>query len=260
MVRHPVMTPGEIETLQRECFETDFRFLGPSVLRSVETWFAGWKRYHDSDSPYLRAKAERWAEEIRRAYPLIHVAKRHGPTPQAAARLEAETESALGPPSLGQRCMSFVAPLAAAWTRFTLRHDRFQHPKLRRLRLRSSRGALRPGEVGSLRVDIERALRSTIVKLEGSLDHSSARRLAAGILNALHENDAQVRIVVAEGTHAMREHLCILGERLARQRHRVSVAIPSAPDTWKQLSQWLEVVSTSTEWSRETAGSGEGQQ
>jgi radical SAM superfamily enzyme YgiQ (UPF0313 family) len=260
MVRHPVMTPGEIETLQRECFEADFRLLGPSILRSVETWFAGWKRYHDSDSPYLRAKAERWAGEIRKAYPLFRVAKRQGPTPEAAARLEVEIEAALGPPSLGQRCMSFVAPLAAAWTRFTLRHDRFQHPKLRRLGLRTSRGVLRPGEVGALRVDIERALRSTTVKLEGSLDHSSARRLAAGILNALHENDAHIRIVVAEGTHAMREHLRILGERLARQRHRVSVAIPSTPDTWKQLGQWLEVVSNSAEWSRETAGSAEGQQ
>ncbi len=243
MVRHPSMTPGEIEALQRECFETDFRLLGPSVLRSVETWFEGWKRYHDSDSSYLRAKAERWAGEIRKAYPLFRVAKRHGPTPEAAVRLEAEIEAALGPPSLGRRCMSFLAPLAAAWTRFTLRHDRFQHPKLRRLTLRSSRWALRPGDLGSLRVDIERALRSTTVKLEGALDQSSSRRLAAGILNVLDGNDAQVRVVVAEGTQATREHLRILGKMLARMRHRVSVAVPSAPETWAQLGQWLEVVS-----------------
>jgi radical SAM superfamily enzyme YgiQ (UPF0313 family) len=243
MVRHPSMTPGEIEALQRECFETDFRLLGPSILRSVETWFQGWKRYHDSDSPYLRAKAERWAEEIRKAYPLFRVAKRYGPTPELAVRLEAEIEAELGPPSLGQQCMSLLAPLAAGWTRFTLRHDRFQHPKLRRLTFRSSRWALRPGPLGSLRVDIERALRSTIVKLEGALDQSSAKHLAAGILNVLHGNDAQVRVVVAEGTQATREHLRILGNLLVRQRHRVSVVIPSVPGNWAQLGQWLEVVS-----------------
>lgn len=243
MVRHPQMAPQEIEALQRECFDTDFRLLGPSVLRSVETWFAGWKRHRYSDSPYLRAKAARWAEEIRKAYPIFRVAKAQGPTPDAVARLEAEIEAALGPPSLGQRCMSLLSPLAAAWTRFTLHHDRFQHPKLRRRTFRSSRWALRPGYLGSLRVDVDRALHSTVVKLEGTLDRSSAKRLSAGIRKALQGNDAQIRVVVAEGTFALQENLRILGTMLARHRHRVSVAIPSVPENWAQLGQWLEVVS-----------------
>ena len=245
MVRHPSMSATEIEALQRECFETDFRVLGPSLVRSVETWFAGWKRYHDSDSPYLRAKAACWAEDVRRAYPLFRVAKRSGPVPEAAARLEAEVRAALGPPNLKQRGLSLLAPLAAAWTGFTLRHDRFQHPKLRRVSYRTSPWALRSGNLGSLRVDIERALRSTQVKLEGAFDPTSARRVAKGILSYLHNNDAQVRVVIADGTHATREHLRILGKRLARQRHRISVTIPSAPNTWSQLAQWLDVVSDS---------------
>jgi hypothetical protein len=245
LIRHPSMSAAEIEALQRECFETDFRILGPSLLRSVETWFAGWKRYRDSDSPYLRAKAACWAEEIRRAYALFPVAKRSGPTPEAAARLEAEVQAALGPPDLKQRCLSLLAPLAAAWTGFTLRHDHFQHPKLRRVTFRSSPWTLRPGYLGSLRVDIERALRSTRVKLEGALDPTSARRLAKGILSYLHDNDAQVRVIIADGTEATREQLHILGKMLAKQRHRISVTIPSAPDTWTLLDQWLDVVPSS---------------
>ena len=79
---HPTMKPEEIEALQRECFDTDFRVNGPSILRSVEVWFQGWKRYHNSDSPYLRAKAERWAEEIQRAFPVFRVAKHFGPAPE----------------------------------------------------------------------------------------------------------------------------------------------------------------------------------
>ncbi len=138
MVRHPTLPPGEIEALQRECYETDFRILGPSVLRSPEVWLQGWKRYHDSESSYLRAKAARWGDEIRKAYPLFRVARRQGPTPEAAAGLQAEIERLLGPPGYGQRCLSALAPVAAAWTRFTLRFDCFQHPRLHRREYRCS--------------------------------------------------------------------------------------------------------------------------
>jgi haloalkane dehalogenase len=235
MVVHPTMKPGEIEALQRECFDTDFRVNGPSILRSVEVWFQGWKRYHNSASAYLRAKAERWAEEVRRAYPLFRVAKQSGPTPEAAARLEAEIRAALGPPRLGQRALSVLAPLAAAWTGITLRHDLFQHPRLVRRDYRTTPWALRAGELGSLRVSLERALDSTLVKIEGALDRSSAKRLAAGILAHLHGNDAQVKVVVAEGTRAEPQDLRLLAQQLAPLRHRISISVPSAPETWTYL-------------------------
>jgi hypothetical protein len=201
----------------------------------VEVWFQGWKRYHDSSSAYLRAKAARWAEEIRRAYPVFCVAKRFGPTPEAAARLETEIRTSLGPPRLGPRVLSWVAPAAAAWTRFTLRHDSFQHPKLVRRAYRTTRWALRPGELGSLRVSTERALHSTLVKIEGALDRFSAQRLAAGILAHLRGTDAQVKVVVAEGTHAAPEDLRLLAQKLAPLRHRISISIPSAPEAWACL-------------------------
>ena len=106
MVVHPTMKAAEIEALQRECFDTDFRVNGPSILRSVEVWFQGWKRYHDSDSPYLRAKAQRWAAEIKNAWPMFRVAKRSGPAPEITARLESEVREALGPPTPSARVRS----------------------------------------------------------------------------------------------------------------------------------------------------------
>lgn len=247
MVRHPSLTAAEIESLQRECFDTDFRVQGPSILRLAEVWLQGWKRYHDADSAYLRAKAERWAVDIWHAYPVFQVAKRWGPNPEAAARLLAEIKATLGPPSLARRGLAFAAPLAAAWTRFTMQYDRFQHPRLQRRAYRCSRRDLRPGKIGSLRVEIERALKPplkstvkpmlipTVVKLEGAMDRASARRLAAGIRTYLQTTDAHVHLVVAEGTHATRRHLRILEKWLARQRHRVSVEIPSAPAIWNQI-------------------------
>jgi hypothetical protein len=230
MVVHPTMKGEEIEALQRECFDTDFRVNGPSILRSVEVWFQGWKRYHDSASPYLRAKAERWKEEIHFAWPLFRVAKRSGPTPEVAARLEAEIEAAIGPPSLGPRVRSVLAPLAAAWTGFTLRHDLFQHPKLVRNTYRTTPSALRSGDLGSLRVSLERALHSTLVKLEGVMDRASALRLAAGIRAHLRNNDADVKVVVAEGT-AKPQELRLLAQELASLRHRVSITTTSGTES-----------------------------
>ena len=235
MVVHPTMKAEEIESLQRECFDTDFRVNGPSILRSVEVWFQGWKRYHNSDSPYLRAKAERWKEEIHFAWPLFTVAKLYGPTPEAAAQLEAEVRAAIGPPPLGRRVLSMLAPAAAAWTGFTLRHDLFQHPKLVRTAYRTTPWALRTGEIGSLRISMERALHSTLVKIEGVLDRASAKRLAAGIRAQLHRNDADVKVVVAEGTQANRRDLEFLAHELAPLRHRISVTLPSTPETWTHI-------------------------
>ena len=62
------MSPAEIEGAQARCFEEDFRRLGPSIYRSLETWFFGYLKLKDSPSPYLRLKAERFAKEIRKAY------------------------------------------------------------------------------------------------------------------------------------------------------------------------------------------------
>jgi len=235
MVLHPTMKGAEIEALQRECFDTDFQVNGPSILRSVEVWFQGWKRYHDSDSPYLRAKAERWAEEIKNAWPVFRVAKRSGPAPEIAARLESEVRAALGPPALAQRVRSWVAPAAAAWTGFTLRHNLLQHPKLVRRAYRSTRWALRPGELGSLRVSMERALHSTLLTLEGALDRASAKRLAAGIRAHLHNSDADLKVVVAEGTHAELRDLQLLAQKLAPWRHRISISVPDDPAAWEFL-------------------------
>jgi hypothetical protein len=76
------------------------------------------------------------------------------------------------------------------------------------------------------------------------MDQASARQLAAGILRHIKGNDARVRVVVAEGTQVEPSHLQILGKMLASQRHRISAAIPSAPETWARLSDWLEIVPT----------------
>ena len=112
----------------------------------------------------------------------------------------------------------------------------FQHPKLVRNTYRTTPWALRSGELGSLRVSLERALHSTLVKIEGALDRASAERLAAGIRAHLHNNDADVKVVVAEGTRAEPQDLRLLAQKLAPLRHRVSIMVPSRPEAWAYLN------------------------
>ena len=72
------------------------------------------------------------------------------------------------------------------------------------------------------------------------MDGSSARHLAAGILGHLHRNDAQVQVVVAEGTQATRDQLELLARKLAPQRHRISISVPTAPEIWSYFKRLLD--------------------
>ena len=77
---------------------------------------------------------------------------------------------------------------------------------------------------------MERALHSTQVKIEGALDSASAKLLAAGIRAHLYNNDADVKVVVAEGTHAEPRDLRLLARELAALSHRVSISFSSGPE------------------------------
>jgi hypothetical protein len=244
LATHPGLGPEELEALQRECFATDFRVLGPSVVRSVATWLEGYKRYRDADSAFLRAKAARWAEEVRKAWPLLGVAMRSGPAPHVARQLAADVRRVLGAPSLRRRALAAVAPLAASWTRFTLARESWQHPRLERHAYRMTPWALRSGAMGSLEVSVERALERTRVRVAGALAGPGARQLARAILAHLQGSDSRVEVVVEEGTRTLPRHLEALGKRLAAKRHRISVALPSAPGVWAALAAWLEVRSS----------------
>lgn len=223
MVVHPSLQPAQIEALQRECFATDYATLGPSVVRTIAVWFAGWKRHHASDSPYLRAKAASWAEDIQRAWPVLRAARWFGPTPDVVRALEAEIRAALGPPSLRARALALATPLLAAWTRLTLRCDRLQHPKVRRRDYRRAKWALRAGRLHQLQVEIEHAIHGMSVSLQGVLDSAAVRRLAAGIRAHLAGTHGRLELVMAQGTVVSERHLRALSLRLGHFRRRVSI-------------------------------------
>jgi haloalkane dehalogenase len=133
LVKHPTMGPGEIEGAQRRCFEEDFRRLGPSIFRTVETWLLGARRLRGSSSPILRLKSELIAREIRQAYPVFLAGRLFGPTPgvrRFIAELERRVHGELGAPTPKERLVSLAVLGLAAWTALTLKLDLFQHPRL----------------------------------------------------------------------------------------------------------------------------------
>ena len=135
MIKHPTLSPEQIEDIQRWCFEQDFQRLGPSIYRVLESRFLGYLKLKDSPNPILRQKAEYYARELRYAYPVFLPGKWLGPNAtirEWIGDLESRIHAELGRPALAQRWKSVMAVGAALWTGLTLKLDLFQHPKLQR--------------------------------------------------------------------------------------------------------------------------------
>ena len=81
MIKHPTLSPKEIEDIQRWCFEQDFQRLGPSIYRVLETRFLGYLKLKNSPNPRLRQKADYFANELKYAYPVFLAGRLLGPNP-----------------------------------------------------------------------------------------------------------------------------------------------------------------------------------
>lgn len=253
MVNHPTLTPAQIEKLQRWCFEQDFKRLGPSVFRTVETWFLGYQKLKGSPHPYLRAKAERYAREIRKAYPLFGVGVLFGPSLSVRAwirRLEKDIHNACGAPTWKERLLSMLAFPAAAWTALCLRWDFFQHPRLQRHAYRMSRKSLIPIHLRSypwaarveafLKVRI-RALPHpdwTRVHLSGTLTAFSTAQLSRRIRHFLKSQERRVVLNFQHFDHVDGAGLRVLQQRLGRYAQRIRImADPTAQASLRDILQ-----------------------
>jgi radical SAM superfamily enzyme YgiQ (UPF0313 family) len=135
MIKHPTLSPTQIEGIQQWCYEQDFQRLGPSIFRVVESWLLGYHTLKNSTNPILQAKARFYAKEIRKSYPIFLAGRLLGPNRtirQWIGDLAKKSHEAIGKPTLSERALSLVAVGAALWTGFTLKFNLFQHPSLRR--------------------------------------------------------------------------------------------------------------------------------
>jgi len=238
LVKHPSMEPAQIEAEQERCFNEDFRRLGPSIYRSLETWLMGLKKLRTSPSRTLRLKAERFARELRKAYPVFLAGRLFGPTAQvrrSIADLEARVHAEVGPATLKERLQSVAAAGMAGWTALTLKLDLFQHPRLIRHTFRSpeeSRLArvwrrLHADHAGGHNVAVERRPVSTVwVRVDGHLAAAAASRLADDLRRALDRRRERVVLDLARLAHLEGDASERITETLRFYRDRIRVVLP----------------------------------
>lgn len=242
LTEHPHMTGPQIEEMQRWCFDQDFRELGPTIYRVVETMLDGYLKHKDSPNPFLRLKAEAWAREMRMTYPMYLPGELFAPTLRTRAvvhRLKKRIYAALGKPRFSNKFMSWGAVAAALWTSFKLRFNLFQNPSLTRKGWRLppepfTREWLEtelqkhnvPQRLQVLVESYEGRRNQLRVRLEGALDRYQGEKLAEELRAYLKETKGKLVIDLEKIKTMEKEAAAAFSARLSDYRSRVSISMP----------------------------------
>jgi haloalkane dehalogenase len=236
MVEHPRLRPESVEALQRRCFREDFERLVPSIYRSVDTWLAGCRTLRRSANAALRRKAERFARDIRRAYPVFLAGRLFGPTSavrRRVARLERKVHALVGRPSLHERLRSVAAAGLALWTGLMLKLGLFQHPRLVRHAYRLPEESPRPARPWRRLSERWHALslelrpeRTVWLSLHGALHAADAARLSKQVREALHRTRDHLVLDLQRLTQLDGEAAQRMVEALREHRARIRILAP----------------------------------
>ncbi len=241
MMKHPTLSPAQIEEMQRWCFEQDFQRLGPSIYRVLETRLLGHLKLKDSSNPILRQKAEYYANELRYAYPVFLPGRLLGPN--AAIRkwigdLERRIHAELGPAPFKQQLKSVLAVGAALWAGVTLKLDLFQHPKLQRTTYRLPEKSWSAFDLWeefqkkhpipdfSVKVELQHARQQVWMRLEGALTKKDAEGLGQRIRDSLSRSRSRLVLDLNKLHWQKTEDLRPLCVKLAAYRSRIRVVLP----------------------------------
>ncbi len=241
MIKHPTLSPEQIEEIQRWCFEQDFQRLGPSIFRVLESRLLGYLKLKDSPNPILRQKAEYYASELRYAYPIFLAGRLLGPN--AAVRtwiadLERRIHAELGRPVFGQNLKSVMAVGAAFWTAVTLKLDLFQHPKLLRTTYRLPEKAWSGFHLWdefhakfasanfSVKVELQHTKQQVWMRLEGALSSADAEGLAQRIRDSLARSKSRLVLDLKNLHWDKVDDLRPLREKLAVYRSHIRLVLP----------------------------------
>ena len=250
MMKHPTLSPKQIEDIQTWCFEQDFQRLGPSIYRSLETRFLGYLKLKDSPNPVLRQKAEYFANELRFAYPVFLAGRLLGPNKTIRkwiGDLEQRIHAELGQPAFAQKLKSVMAVGAALWTGVTLKLDLFQHPKLQRTTYRlpeKSWGKFHLWEEFhakvsspnfSVKVELQHARQQVWMRLEGALTAKDAEGLGQRIRDSLARSKTRLVLDLNKLHWHKVEDLRPLCEKLSAYRSRIRVVLPKLSATHPEL-------------------------
>jgi radical SAM superfamily enzyme YgiQ (UPF0313 family) len=241
LIKHPTLSPREIEDLQRRCFEEDFQRLGPSIFRVLETRLLGYQKLKHSPNPLLRQKAELHAQELRHAYPVFLAGTALGPNPAIRrwiGDLDQRVQAELGRSTLVQRGQSVLATGAALWTGLTLRLDLFQHPKLVRTSYRMPGQRWKGFELWeefhrkfsapnlTVQVELQPSRSQVWMRLEGALSAADAHGLGQRLRESLARSKSRLVLDLKRLHWDKVEDLEPLRAKLAAYRSRIRLVLP----------------------------------
>jgi radical SAM superfamily enzyme YgiQ (UPF0313 family) len=250
MIKHPTLSPEQIEGIQRWCFEQDFQRLGPSIFRVLGSRLLGYQKLKNSPNSYLQQKAQHYAKELRAAYPVFLAGRLLGPNRTIRrwiGDLEENIHRELGGPNSGDRFKSLMAVGAALWTGLTLKLNLFQHPKLTRTmyRMPSKRWAgfdlwegiqrkLATPDL-SIQVELQHAKQQVWLRLEGRLSSSDAERLAQRLRDLMARTSSRLVLDLKKLHWEKVGDLRPLREKLANHRSRIRLVLPKLAATHPEL-------------------------
>lgn len=239
MMKHPKLSPEEIQDIQQWCFDQDYQRLGPSIFRAMEARLLGYRRLKDSPNPMIRGKAEYYAREMRSAYPVFLAGRLFGPNPTVRrwiGELETAIHAELGAPTLKERLMTVTAIGAAAWTAFTLKFNLFQHPgRIRKTyRMPGRKSATQLWEefqhkvaIPSLSIHVEQQhAQQVVMRLRGVLSSSEAEGLALRIRESLARTKNHLVLDLQNLHWDKIDNLKPLREKLEVYRSRIRLILP----------------------------------
>ena len=241
MMKHPTLSPKQIEDIQTWCFEQDFQRLGPSIYRTLETRFLGYLKLKDSPNPVLRQKADYFANELRFAYPVFLAGRLLGPNKTIRkwiGDLEQRIHAELGQPAFAQKLKSVMAVGAALWTGLTLKLDLFQHPKLQRTTYRLPEKSWSAFDLWeefqkkhpipnfSVKVELQHARQQVWMRLEGALSRKDAEGLGQRIRDSLARSKSRLVLDLNKLHRHKTEDLRPFCEKLSAYRSRIRVVLP----------------------------------
>jgi len=250
MIKHPTLSPEAIEDIQRWCFAEDYRRLGPSIFRVLETRLLGYQTLKNSPNPRLRAKAGRFAADLRAAYPVFLAGRLLGPN--AGVRrwigdLERRLHVELGRPAGGERFKAALAVGGALWTGLTLKLNLSQHPRLTRTpyRLPGKRWSAfdlwekfrheTSSPDLSIQVELQHSRKQVWMRLQGALSSADAERLGQRLRDSLARSRSRLVLDLKRLHWDKTQDLRPLAEKLAAYRSRIRLSLPKVSAAHPEL-------------------------
>lgn len=137
MFKHDNFTAEEIEKIQQEAFEKEYRELGPSVMRFIDVTLKGYKTFKDSKKPIHIARVKKMRKLMMDSLPLFGTIIRNAPSKKVKDKSIKIRQELMDIASRKERTLSkikaMVMPAFSLYTKYSQRFStRDRHPKLLR--------------------------------------------------------------------------------------------------------------------------------